>query len=469
VPARVLRSLGCGSRARSGGRLSKALLALAVTLWMPGAVAAQEPPEAQGPWPMVGRDAHHGGAAAGPAPPYRVAWAVPVEPGGPLAGPVLADGALFVPAAGAIVALAPEDGRVLWSWPRTEGPSGPAAVGDGLVFHASGSGSATSIVARRVEDGREVWRAPIGSAVTGGPAVAEGAVFVGTGAGLLVALEAETGEERWRFEGDGAVATSPAVAGGLVLAASQNVTSGRATVYGIDEQRGAVEGSEWQLTPPRVPSAFPTSVSASQNLAFVGTSDGMIRGLDLETGLERWSTPSRELFVARQVPAASPEGLLIPDRVHLYLLDPSTGEERWVYRLADLEALPGGRVNTLAASSPAVVGDFAVIGDAEGVASAIDVSTGRLVWRDSVGPGPIGAVAVAGDRIYLSSQGREGRVVALEHDPEGRLLDEVSPTVLFPLRALATFVVAVVIVGGLILGVFRYALRPRRRGAGEAP
>lgn len=387
---------------------------------------------------------------------------MPVEAGGPLAGPVIADGALIVPAEEAIVALAPEDGRVLWSRPRTEGPSGPAAVGRGLVFHASGGGSASSIVARRVDDGREVWRAPAGSAVTGGPAVAEGAVFVGTGAGEVVALEAATGQERWRFETDGAVATSPAVAGSLVLVASQNVDSGRATIYGINADRGAEEGPEWQLTPPQVPSAFPTSVSAAEDLAFVGTSDGQIRGLDLASGRERWATPSRELFVPRQVPAASPRGLVIADRVHVFLLDPSNGSERWTYRLADLRALPGGRVNSLTASSPAVAGTAAVIGDTEGLVSAIDLSTGHLVWRADVGPGPIGAVAVAEDRIYLSSQGPEGSVAALEHDPEGRLLDEVSPTVLFPLRALATFAGAALVVGGLILALFRYALRPRR-------
>jgi outer membrane protein assembly factor BamB len=411
---------------------------------------------------MVGRDPRHSGTGDGPSPPYRIAWSVPVEAGGPLAGPVIADDALIVPAAAAIVALAPEDGRVLWSWPRTEGPSGPAAVGQGLVFHASGGGSATTIVARRLDDGREVWRAPVGSAVTGGPAVDRGAVFVGTGAGLIVALDAETGQERWRFETDGAVSTSPAVAGALVLAVSQNLDSGRATIYGIHADRGPEEGPEWQLTPPQLPSAFPTSVSATEDFAFVGTSDGQIRGLDLGTGRERWSTPSRELFVPRQVPAASPEGLVIADRVHLFLLDPSTGSERWTYRLADLQMLPGGRVNSLAASSPAVTGEAAVIGDAGGLASAIDLSSGHLVWRADVGAGPVGAVAVAKDRIYLSSQGREGRVVALEHDPEGRLLNEVSPTVLFPLRALATFVAAAVVVGGLLLGLFRYALRPRR-------
>jgi outer membrane protein assembly factor BamB len=433
--------------------------AIVIELASPGPAGAQEP--GSGSWPMVGRDARHSGTADGPAPPYRIAWSVPVEQGGPLAGPVAASESLLVPARRAIVALSPEDGRILWSWARTEGPTGPAAVGDGLVFHASGSGPTTSIVARRLEDGREAWRTPVGSAVMGGPAVARGSVFVGTTAGLVVALEARTGQERWRFEADGAVATSPAVVGDLVLAASQNLTSGRATVYGIAADRGPEEGPEWQLTPPQVPSAFPTSVSANEELAFVGTSDGQIRSLDIGTGRERWATPARELFVPRQIPAASPRGLVIADRVHLFLLDASTGAERWTYRLADLQELPGGGVTTLATSSPAIAGEAAVIGDARGVASAIDLSTGRLVWRADLGPGPIGAVAVGEDRIYLSSQGPDGRVVALEHDPEGRLLNEVSPTVLFPLRALAAFAVAAVVVGGLILGLFRYALRPR--------
>jgi hypothetical protein len=57
--------------------------------------------------------------------------------------------------------------------------------------------------------------------------------------------------------------------------------------------------------------------------------------------------------------------------------------------------------------------------------------------------------------------GEEGGVTAFEHDPEGRLLDEVSPTVLFVGRAILNFVAAAAAVGAVILLLFRFALRPR--------
>jgi outer membrane protein assembly factor BamB len=452
-----------GTASRFGRWLIPSLLGL-LTIGVPGGdVAAGK--DGPSPWPMAGRDAVHSGAADGPAPPYRRAWTRRIEFGGPAAGPVVAAGAVVVVAARGVVAVDPDRGTVLWEAERAPGPAGPAAVAGDLVVHATGTGTRSALVARRLQDGREVWRAFTGSAVPGGPTVAGGVVYAGTRGGLVVALDAADGEERWRFETQGGVETSPAVAEGMVLAASHDRT-GQVTVQAVDAERGG-EDPAWRFSPQGVAS-FPAEAPASDgHSVFVATSDGTIRALGLDGGQEVWTADARDVVSPDQIPAAAGRDLVVADRIHLYLFDPGSGDQRWVFRLADLRLLEDGRANTLSSSSPAVTGDAVLIGDASGLLSAVSLGSGVRVWRGDVGEGPVGAVAVGEGRFFVVSESEEGDLVALEHDPDGRLLHEVSPTVLFPVRALLNFAAAFVVVTAAILTLFRVALRARGRRAGS--
>jgi outer membrane protein assembly factor BamB len=278
-----------------------------------------------------------------------------------------------------------------------------------------------------------------------------------------VALEADTGEERWRSEVGGRLEATPAVAEDLVLVAGEDRRTGVVTVFALDAATGL--RPEWRFSTPGP--ALPASAPASDgDLAFVATSEGVLRGLDLDGGGQVWTAEMRAAVADRQVPAAA-SPLVVADRLHLYGLEPGDGEERWTFLLADLRALPGGRRNSLSPSSPAVLGGAAVIGDTSGVLSAIDVDTGRLVWRRDVSPGPLGAVAVGHDLVFVTTLGRAGSVIGLEHDPDGVLLDEPSPTTVFPLRAILNFVIGAAVVGALALGLTRLALRRTAASAGE--
>jgi len=424
-----------------------------------GPASAQE----ADPWPMAGRDAAHSGTAEGPAPPYREVWTEAVALGGPVAGPAVARNALVVVAARGVVALDPATGDLLWEMERTEGPAGSPAIAGELVVHASGSGSSTSVVARGLEDGNEAWRAFVDADVPGGLVVADGLVYAATTAGEVVALEADTGEERWRSEVEGRLEATPAVVEDLVLVAGEDRQTGVVTVFALDAATGGRPQWRFSTPGPTLPASAPAS---DGERVFVATSEGVLRALDLDGGGQVWTAEMRAAVSSRQVPAAA-SLLVVADRLHLYGLGPGDGEERWTFLLADLRALPGGRRNTLSPSSPAVLGEAAVIGDASGVLSAIDLDTGRLVWRSDLSPGPLGAVAVGDDLVFATTLGRGGSVIGLEHDPDGVLLDEPSPTTVFPLRAILNFVLAGAVVGGVALGLSRLAIRGTAAFAGE--
>jgi outer membrane protein assembly factor BamB len=424
-----------------------------------GPAAAQE----ADPWPMAGRDAAHSGTAEGPAPPYREVWTEAVALGGPVSGPAVARNALVVVAARGVMALDPATGEPLWEVDRTEGPAGPPAIAGELVVHASGSDSSTSVVARGLENGNEAWRAFVDADVPGGLVFADGLVYAATTAGEVVALEADTGEERWRSEVEGRLEATPAKVEDLVLVAGEDRPTGVVTVFALDAATG--RRPQWRFSTPGP--ALPASAPASDGeRAFVATSEGVLRALDLDGGGQVWTAEMRAAVSSRQVPAAA-SPLVVADRLHLYGLGPGDGEELWTFLLADFRALPGGRLNTLSPSSPAVLGGAAVIGDTSGVLSAIDVHTGRLVWRSDLSSGPLGAVAVGDDLVFATTLGQGGSVIGLEHDPDGILLDEPSPTTVFPLRAILNFVLAAGVVGAVALGLSRLAIRGAAGSAGK--
>jgi outer membrane protein assembly factor BamB len=385
-----------------------------------------------------------------------------------VAGPVVVPQAVVVVAAREVVALDPATGAPRWSVPRSEGSAGSAAISAGLVIHASGEEGSASLVARRITDGREQWRAYLDGPAPAGPIVAEDVVYVGTRSGVLHGFDVNTGAEGFRFDAPGAIEGSPAVGGERVVAAWEEAATRRATVRAVDVGSGLEERAPaWQLTSR--PGGLPTAaVAVRGRSAFVAAGDGSLRAVDLETGVERWTVVLRDAVVSGQVPAAGPSPV-VADRIHVSRLDPATGDEVWSHRLADFRALGEDEVNTLAASAPAVTGQAVVLGDATGVASAVDIVTGRRVWRADLGDGAVSAVAADGERLYLATLGPGGEVVALENDPQGRPLDEVSDTVLSPLRALLNFVLAFLVVSAVIVALFRYVLGGRRRSSEAAP
>lgn len=407
-------------------------------------------------WLMAGGDPAHSGTREGPRPPYSVTWEQPTGAGGPASGVAVSDDVVVVVTREGVVALDPARGDVIWERERSSGPAGVPAIAGDLILYARGSGESAQLVARELETGDLAWEASLGSAAAGGPTVEGDTVVVGTGGGEVVALDLGTGEESWSFETAGAVTGAPAIADDVVVAAAYRAGTATTTVYGLDLSEGGEDGSLWRLSPGAVGPASSPAVAAGR--AFVGLSDLSYRAVSLDEGNELWTARTRDGFGPRQVPAAG-EALILADRTHLYRLDPGTGEELWVFRLADLTTI-GARVNTLLASSPAVSAGAALIGAADGTLSAIDVASGRRVWRTGLS-GPVGPVAVSAERIYAVTMGDEGAVVALEHDPDGRLLNEVSPTVLFVGGALLNFAAAAAAVGAAIILVFRFALRPR--------
>ena len=415
-------------------------------------------------WPMAGGDAAHAASAGGPPPPYAVAWRTAIGMGGPAAGPVLDGGTLVVVASRGIVALDAGTGAVRWQQARSAGsPSMPAIV-DGLAVHAAGEGEDTVLVARRLDDGAVEWETPMTVSVTAPVTAAGDLVLAGTEGGGLRALDSASGEERWSLDLRGAIEAAPAVAAGVAVVTAFDSSAAEGVVAAVRLSGPGAHGPLWRTTFPGRPGA-PSMAGDAVHLV---TGQGRVVALDLETGDERWSDVGRDLAGPRQVPAARADLLVVADATHVSGRDPTPGEERWNHPLVDRRPLPTARAETLLSSSPAVVGEAVVVGGAGGRLVALRASDGHRVWTTSLGDAPLSAVAAAGDHMYVATIGPRGEVVALGHDPGGRLVDVPSPTTLFPLRALTAFAIAALLTAAAILALFALLVRIRRGRATPA-
>ncbi len=197
--------------------------------------------------------------------------------------------------------------------------SSPTIVGDVLYV---GSGD-QHVYALDVQSGAQRWAFATGDVVHASPTVVGGVVYIGSWDRNLYALDAATGRERWRYT-TGAdtviynqvgIASSAAVAGGIVFVGGRD-----GHFHAVDAATGALRWKHdnnggWTIGSPAVrdgvvyfatsdgrrfkaldaatgarrfdlanPAISFSSPTLAGNLAFYGTSDGWIRGVDLRSG-----------------------------------------------------------------------------------------------------------------------------------------------------------------------------------------
>ncbi|CAN6574815.1 unnamed protein product [Malus baccata var. baccata] len=83
---------------------------------------------------------------------------------------------------GGWVAMAPENGKILWSTanPSNSTSSGPVSVANGILF-AGSTNPRGSIYAMNTENGKILWSYDTGASVFGGMSISDGCIYVGSG------------------------------------------------------------------------------------------------------------------------------------------------------------------------------------------------------------------------------------------------------------------------------------------------
>ena len=267
------------------------------------------------------------------------------------------------------------------------------------------------------------WRRQtIEAGLSGGPGVGNGLVVIGGRNGEVIALDAETGAERWKAAVTSEVISSPLVtAGGLVV-----VRSNDGRTFGLD----AADGTRKWVFDRGLPNLSVRGNGAPVDggeLVYLGYDDGTVIALRAADGLAAWEQLVAEAdgrndlermadvdgelqlglselyatsFQGQTMAIATNSGTpiwnrdigsyaglaLLADRLILadpdgtvWALDRNGGSVLWKQ-----EALARRWLTT-----PAVHGNYAVLGDIEGYLHWIRLDDGQIVGRDRIQNSPI--------------------------------------------------------------------------------
>ncbi|KFN45711.1 outer membrane protein assembly factor BamB [Arenimonas composti] len=317
---------------------------------------------------------------------------------------------------GRVLALDLATGRTLW---------------DSAAVEVTRSGSRLSFWKKGIRDG----------GLSGGPGLGNGMVVAGGRNGEVVALDADTGAERWRTRVTSEVLASPLVtAGGLIV-----VRSGDGRVFGLNGHDGS---RKWVFDRglPNLSVRGNGAPIEGGGLVYLGYDDGSIvalRALDGALAWEQLIAPpegrndlERLADVDGEMQLGLNELYAVSYHGMMMALASDSGRPLWnrdigsyggLTLLSDrlLVADPDGNVWALDRNSgaalwkqdalarrwlttPAVQGDYVVVGDIEGYLHWLRLSDGTLAGRRRIERAPIlgtPQVSASGVLVAVTAEG----------------------------------------------------------------
>lgn len=313
------------------------------------------------------------------------------------------------------------------------------AVIDGHVYAAAVDGG---VSAYDLSTGTRLWHYESKARLSGGPGAGAGLVVVGGLEGEVVALGAADGQEKWTAKVNNEVLSAPAIGGGMVFVHSND---GRVTAF--DAETGA---RRWfhSVEAPSLTVRGSSGITLGPGLLFVGGDNGTLTALNMNDGNVLWSTPVAEAdgrselermadvdaapvlegatlfatsYKGRTVAIDGPSGqvmwtsdhggargagvsnsaVVVTDKGGLVVgLDKNSGGSLW-----QQSGLANRNV-----SAPAVQGDYAVVGDLDGVLHWLRLNDGAFAARSKLGDAVTGRPVVADGILVVQS--RDGKLAA---------------------------------------------------------
>src|SRR5882672_3777719 len=309
--------------------------------------------------------------------------------------PAVLENAIYAAAAaGAVVRIAPETGKVIW---RVDVDSEiSAGVGsDGLTIAVA---TLRGEVIALGPDGKQLWRAQASSDVAERPLVGRGLVIVRSSDHRVSAYEVETGKRRWffqrqqppltlrastemNFSGENVVVGFP---GGkmVALALANGATRWEATV---SEPKGTTEVERLADV------VGPVAISGREMCA--ASFQGRLACGDATNGTLRWA---RE-FSAASGPALGARLVFAVDaKSHIYAFGREGGANQW----------RNDKMQNRALTTPLALERTVVVGDLKGYVHFLAPENGEFLARTEIGDGAIVARPQQwADGVVVQSQG----------------------------------------------------------------
>jgi outer membrane protein assembly factor BamB len=320
--------------------------------------------------------------------------------------PAAMDGRVFAASPdGELSAFDAASGKPLWQVDSELRWSGGPGVGEGTLVVGALNGQ---VVAFNPDTGSERWRSRVSSEVISEPAIGRGLAVVRSNDGRVFAFSSTTGERRWVYDRSIPALTVRGNARPIIEGSTVYLGYDSGTVVALDLNEGRVlweqvisEGEGKTELERMVDIDGDMAATASE--LYVASYRGNIVALDAGSGRPLWT---RDMSVYAGVTLAGDRLLVSDEDGTVWSLDRRSGASQW-------------RQDGLAhrwLTTPAVVGNYAVVGDLKGYLHWLDLSTGEFAARNRLDRDPIRAPLRVLDGVVYSAS-IDGKLAAYRPAP----------------------------------------------------
>ncbi|GHT10066.1 serine/threonine protein kinase [Bacteroidia bacterium] len=212
---------------------------------------------------------------------------------------------------------------------------------------------------------REKWLQQTGVGIYSSPAVYQNKVYVGNDEGALTCYSLKDGKKIWSFQSGKRIVGTPAVDAGVVVFGSADKN-----IYGLDAANGKLL---WKVSAEE---PVLGAVTIENGIAYIGASDHTFRAIDIHSGKIRWAYSDIKGYIETRPWVEGNKVIFGAWDNTLYALDKNNGGELWKWTggLTRMHFSP-------AAVWPVAAQSKVFITDPERAMTAIDLETGKTVWR----------------------------------------------------------------------------------------
>jgi len=229
------------------------------------------------------------------------------------------------------------------------------------------------------------WKVQTQGAIRGSACVTSDRVYFGSADGNLYAVAKKSGDVVWTFAAGGAISSTPALAQGMLFCTGRD-----RHIYAVDAATGK---QRWKFkTGDLLPHIwgweyFQSTPVVERNVLYVGAGDGICYALQASDGKVLWQFKTKGRI--RSTPVVYDKSLLVAgyDGV-LYVLDKTTGTEQWRFETegAHLKSEDFGWDRNAIDATPMISNGKIVFGSRDGNVYCVDMATKKQLWKFTYGP-----------------------------------------------------------------------------------
>ncbi len=214
----------------------------------------------------------------------------------------------------------------------------------------------------------EAWSYDSKYSITAPAAKAGDLAIFGNRSGKIIALSLSEGKSVWEYQTGGPVFTEPEVAGPYVY-----VTSTDSSLYCLVARSGE---KVWSYKTRAAIVAHPV---VAYDKVYFGGSDGKFRAVEAQSGKLVWDFMHIDTYVESKPLIADEKVIFGAWNTYLYALNAQNGRIEWMWKGEN-----AGRLYSPAVVEPVYANGKVFIVAPDRVMTAIDIETGRMVWRSDL-------------------------------------------------------------------------------------